>query len=90
MANHIIKRDDFERDIQGLKQGEGKEIYHDGEWYKGFYTNNKRGPKGEYHWSDTRFYKGDWVEGRQEGSGFMQFTPGLFHFCFILSRYSFF
>ena len=46
-----------------LKEGEGEEIFANGDYYKGSYKKGKPSGKGRYEWGDGSWYEGDFVKG---------------------------
>lgn len=54
----------------GLKQGKGKFTYPSGDYYSGFFQNDKKNGYGKMNWKSTsEIYKGCWVNGVQNGWG---------------------
>ena len=58
------------------REGEGEEIWPDGSYYKGFYSNNTRNGFGEYFSSDGENYIGNWKGGQKDGVGEIKWPDG--------------
>ena len=54
--------------VDGIQQGYGKMIYHNGV-YEGEWQNGKRNGKGTYTWSDGKKYEGTYVDDVRSGKG---------------------
>ncbi|CDW89186.1 UNKNOWN [Stylonychia lemnae] len=58
-----------ERNLRGLRHGQGKCSFLDGSYYIGSWVDDKREGKGEYHSRDGFIYNGDWVNDMKHGEG---------------------
>jgi len=56
--------------VNGKREGNGKAVYKNGDYYIGSFKNNFRDGKGiEYYKNGNIRYEGDWVGGKKEGYG---------------------
>ncbi len=54
---------------EGLKNGNGRCVYPNGDIYKGAFIKDKRNGQGIMLWKDGRIYKGLWVDDKIKGKG---------------------
>ena len=70
--------------VNGIKEGNGKEIYESGNYYIGQFSNNKRNGKGKFYFKSGDFYEGDFVNNLREGYGKNIFKDGDYYIGYYL------
>jgi hypothetical protein len=48
----------------GKKEGKGKHVWADGDFYEGEWKDDRMEGKGKYVWPNGNIYKGEWENGR--------------------------
>ena len=61
---------------EGLKNGNGRCVYPNGDIFKGNYIKGKRSGAGLMWWADGRFYKGVFVDDQIKGKGIFKVASG--------------
>jgi len=54
----------------GVKHGQGEQIFKDGSKYVGRFENDKKNGKGTFFWPDGSYWKGNFKNGLLDGRGF--------------------
>ncbi|MDR1329428.1 MAG: hypothetical protein LBK23_07500 [Oscillospiraceae bacterium] len=60
----------------GLRNGQGKLVYSDGEWYEGEWVDDKSHGQGKYVHSDGSWYEGEWANNEANGRGRTHYADG--------------
>ena len=59
-----------------IRHGRGLFIWEDGEYYLGYWKNDKRDGKGRNNYSNGNVYQGTYKNGKKEGSGMYKWNNG--------------
>lgn len=62
--------------VDGVANGEGKEVYTDGSFYSGNFSDGIKKGKGDFHFEDGSVYSGNFEDGRANGQGTYVYPNG--------------
>ena len=63
--------------VDDKKEGNGFEIYENGESYCGYFKNDKKNGRGVYVFKNKNTYKGEWKNDKMNGKGVFKNSDGI-------------